>query len=133
MTRHERNLVKRSEKFNRCDEFRHDQSRQRQFELSFESRDLEESKAAIEGENAANEVLASVGRRDISLRSPADIAMLRLDLEYWEEALRRHKDKRLFHVFRAMMYGLKYEEFGVPETTFRRLTKKVENILAAER
>jgi hypothetical protein len=133
MTERERNLVRRSEKFAHCNEYWHDQTRQRKFERSFESRDLEDSEASIKGADAANEALASVGRRDISLRSPADIAMLRLDLEYWEEVLRRHRDKRLFHVFRAMMYGLTCEEFGVPETTFRRLRKKVENILAEER
>ena len=133
MTRHEQNLVKRAEKFDRCNEYRHDQTGQRKFERSFESRDLEESEAAIEGENAANEALAAVGRRDISLRNPADIAMLRLDLEYWEAVLRHKKNKKLMHVFRAMQYGLTYEEFGVPETTFRRLAKKVENILAEER
>ena len=133
MTEQEKNLVKRAEKFARCNEYRHDQTRQRKFERSFESRDLEDSEAAIKGENCANEVLASVGRRDMSLRSPADIAMLRLDLEYWEESFRRNSDKRLLHVFRAMIYGLTYKEFGVPETTFRRLQKKVEKILAEER
>jgi hypothetical protein len=133
MTRHEKNLLRRYEKFVRCNEYWHDQTKQREFERSFESRDMEESEAAIKGANAANEVLASVGRRDISLRSPADIVMFRLDLEFWEEVLRRDRDKRLLHVFRAMMYGLTCEEFGVPETTFRRLRKKVENILAEER
>ena len=133
MTEQEKNLVKRAEKFARCNEYRHDQTRQRKFERSFESRDLEDSEAAIKGVNCANEVLASVGRRDMSLRSPADIAMLRLDLEYWEESFRRNSDKRLLHVFRAMIYGLTYKEFGVPETTFRRLQKKVEKILAEER
>lgn len=133
MTERERNMVRRSEKFARCNEYRHDQTRQRKFERSFESRDLEDSEASIKGANAANEALASVGRRDISLGSPADIVMFRLDLEFWEEVLRRDRDKRLLHVFRAMMYGLTCEEFGVPETTFRRLRKKVENILAEER
>jgi len=132
MTRHERNLVKRSEKFNRCDEFRHDQSRQRQFELSFESRDLEESKAAIEGENAANEVLASVGRRDISLRSPADIAMLRLDLEYWERHLASISTDLLL-TFRAVLYGATHEDLGWDRVTFWRRLNKVKNILQQER
>ena len=133
MTEHERNILRKRQAWDRANDAAHNRTRQRKFECAFESRDLEESEASIKGENAANEVLASVGRRDISLRSPADIAMLRLDLEYWEEVLRRDSDKRLFHVFRAMLYGLTYEEFGVSETTFRRLKKKVEKILAEDR
>lgn len=133
MTEHERNILRKREAWDRANDAAHNRTRQREFELAFESRDLEDSEAAIKGENCANEVLASVGRRDMSLRSPADIAMLRLDLEYWEESFRRNSDKRLLHVFRAMIYGLTYKEFGVPETTFRRLQKKVEKILAEER
>ena len=46
---HDGYLLKHAEKFRSCDEYRHDQSRQRRFELAFESRDWEESRAAIEG------------------------------------------------------------------------------------
>ena len=132
MTRHEQNLVKRAEKFYRCNEYRHDQTGQRKFERSFESRDLEESEAAIEGENAANEALAAVGRRDISLRSPADIAMLRLDLEYWERHLASISTNLLL-TFRAAIYGATHEVIGWDRVTFWRRLKKVENILQQNR
>ena len=132
MTRHEQNLVKRAEKFYRCNEYRHDQTNKRKFERSFESRDLEESEAAIEGENAANEALAAVGRRDISLRSPADIAMLRLDLEYWEAVLRHEKNKHLMHVFRAALRGVTANELGMPKSTFWDTLKNLENIFGQD-
>lgn len=37
MTAHERNLVRQSEKFAKCDEVRHDKTQQRQFEQNFYS------------------------------------------------------------------------------------------------
>jgi len=39
MTRHEKNLVRRAEKFCRASEYRHDQTRQRRFERTFLSLD----------------------------------------------------------------------------------------------
>ena len=132
MTRHEQNLVKRAEKFYRCNEYRHDQTGQRKFERSFESRDLEESEAAIEGENAANEVLAAVGRRDISLRSPADTTLLMLDLEYWAARLSRMRNRNLIIVFRAALRGLTANELGMPKSTFWDTLKNLENIFGQD-
>ena len=72
-------------------------------------------------------------RRDISLRSPADIATLCIDMEYWQCVLSRHEDKRLSKVFRAMAYGYTAKELGITEAAYERLQEKVERILAEER
>ena len=133
MTEQEKNLVKRAEKFARCNEYRHDQTRQRKFERSFESRDLEDSEAAIKGVNCANEVLASVGRRDMSLRSPADITLLKLDLEYWAARLARMRNRNYLIVFKAALCGLTAEEIGMPKSTFWNTMKILENFFGQER
>ena len=133
MTERERNMVRRSEKFARCNEYRHDQTRQRKFERSFESRDLEDSEASIKGANAANEALASVGRRDISLGSPADTTLLKLDLEYWAARLSRMQNRNLIIVFRAALRGLTADEIGMPKSTFWDTLKNLENIFGQER
>ena len=72
-------------------------------------------------------------RRDISLRSPADIATLCIDMEYWQCVLSRHEDKRLSNVFRAMAYGYTAKELGITEAAYELLQEKVEKILAEER
>jgi len=137
---HDQMLLLRSEKFRRCDEYRHDQTRQRRFERSFESRDLVESEAAIEGEGLtvdtfslfAGHGAALYGHRPFSLFAPSDITMFTLDLAFWEESFRRAGLHKMLLVLRAMAYGATAEEIGMPARTFRRYMKKVENILAAD-
>ena len=132
-------LLRRSEKFNRCDEWRHDQTRQRRFELSFESRNVAESKAAIKGEGLSVDTFSLFaghgaelyGRRPFSLVTPSDITMFTLDLEFWEESFRRAGWHKLLLVLRAMAYGATAEEIGMSARSFRRHMRKIENILAA--
>lgn len=137
---HDERLLRRAEKFRRCDEYRHDQTRQRRFELAFESRDLAESEAAIEGEGkatndfvlAAGHGAALYGRRPFSLASPSDAAMVALDLGYWMETFRRAARHGLLLVLHAMAHGLTADEIGISERTFRRRVKKIEDILSAD-
>ena len=137
---HDELLLRRAEKFRLCDEYRHDQTRQRRFELAFESRDLAESEATIEGEGVVMDSFALVaghgaalyGRRTFSLASPADIATVALDLAYWAEVLRRAGRHGLLPVLHAMAHGLTADKIGLSERTFRRRMKKIENILSAD-
>ena len=136
----EQRLLRRSEKFRLYDEYRHDQTRQRRFELAFESRDLADSEAAIDGEAVSCDTFALLaghgaalfGRRSFSLLSPADLAMFTLDLEYWEERFRRAGRHKLLCVLRALASGASAEDIGIPERTFRRRARKIENILSAD-
>lgn len=133
MTEHERNILRKRQAWDRANDAVHNRTRQREFELAFESRDLKDSEAAIKGENSANKVLASVGRRDMSLRSPADITLLKLDLEYWAARLARMRNRNYLIVFKAALCGLTAEEIGMPKSTFWDTMKILENFFGQER
>ncbi len=137
---HDQMLLRRSEKFRLCDEYRHDQTKQRRFELEFESRDLPESQAAIEGEWASSGSFALVaghgsalfGRRAFSLIAPSDRAMFALDFPFWATVLRRMGRSDLLLVMRAAACGAAPEDIGISDRTFRRRLKKVEDILTTD-
>ncbi len=78
-----------------------------------------------------NSGVAMMGRRDFTLRSPADIVQFDLDFEYYEARLRQ-TDTWLLVVFRAVFCGFSWQDLGIPQTNWLRWLKKVENILACE-
>ena len=137
---HDQMLLRRAEKFRSCDEYRHDQTRQRLFELSFESRDLAESEAAIEGEAVspgsfeavAGHGAALFGRRSFSLALPSHRAAFELDFAFWEDYLLRSGQIDLLVVLRGIVRGATAEELGVSDRTFRRRVQEIENILSAD-
>lgn len=137
---YDKRLLRRAEKFRRCDEYRHDQTNQRRFERAFESRDVAESNAAIEGEDVTMDSHAIVaghgaalfGRRTFSLAAPSDVATFVLDLEFWTEALRRAGRRDLLAVLRALAHGLTPDEIGISKRTFRRRMRKIEHVLSAD-
>ena len=137
---HDQKLLRRAEKFRNCDEYRHDQTRQRRFELAFESRDLAESEAAIEGEAVSPGSFESVaghgahlfGRRAFSLALPSDRAMFELDFPYWEDFLLRSGQIGLLVVMRGIVRGATAKELGISDRTFRRRVQEIENILSTD-
>ena len=76
-------------------------------------------------------LLAILGRRDFSLRSPADQVQFNLDFEYYEELLRR-TDKLLLTVFQAAFYGFSYRDIGMKKDSWRRKLQQIEKILRQE-
>ena len=125
--------LRRAEHNRIANEVKHDKTRQRKFELSFlsiqamDEIDPDKNLAA----SATNDDLLAIGRRDFSLRSPADQVQFNLDFEYYEELLGRI-DTWLLIVFRAVFYGFSWKDLGIPQTNWLRWLKKVENILARE-
>ena len=125
--------LRRAEHNRIANEAQHDKTRQRKFELSFlsiqamDEIDPDKNLAA----SATNDDLLAIGRRDFSLRSPADQVQFNLDFEYYEELLGRI-DTWLLIVFRAVFYGFSWKDLGIPQTNWLRWLKKVENILARE-
>ena len=76
-------------------------------------------------------LLESVGRRDITLNSPARRAQLNIDLEYFEAKLKRN-DTTLLCVFRAVFYGYSWRDLGMPKQTWSDYLKKLEDFLGRE-
>ena len=74
-------------------------------------------------------LLAILGHRDFSLRSPADITQFNLDFEYYDAMIKYHYPE-FYSVFNAAFYGLSWQELGIPKRTFNWKLKKLENILA---
>ena len=125
--------LRRAEHNRKVDEIRHDKTRQRQFERSFISiqamDEIDPDKNAAA--SATNDDLFAIGRRDFSLRSPADQVQFNLDFEYYEELLRR-TDKLLLAVFQAAFYGFSYRDIGMKKDSWRRKLQQIEKILRQE-
>ena len=123
--------LRRAEHNRKVDEIRHDKTRQRQFERSFISiqamDEIDPDKNAAA--SATNDDLFAIGRRDFSLRSPADITQFNLDFEYYDAMIKYHYPE-FYSVFNAVFYGLSWQELGIPKRTFNWQLKKLENILA---
>ena len=125
--------LKRAEHNRKVDEIRHDKTKQRQFERDFLSiqamEEIEDEKNVIA--SATNDALENIGRRDFSLRSPAEQAQFNIDFEYYEEKLGRI-DTWLLIVFRAVFYGFSWQDIGLPKQTWWNYIEKIENILGRE-
>lgn len=125
--------LKRAEHNRKVDEIRHDKTKQRQFERDFLSiqamEEIEDDKNVIA--SASNDALENIGRRDFSLRSPAEQAQFNIDFEYYEDLLGRI-DTWLLIVFRAVFYGFSWQDLGIAQTNWLRWLKKIENILASK-
>ena len=124
--------LKRAEHNRMVDEVRHDQTRQRTFERAFlhydwTADDFEQSRA-FQVDNTGAELM---GRRDFTLRSPADIAQFGLDFEYYETRLRQ-TDTELLMVFRAVFYGFSWQDLGMDKMQWSRCLKKLEKFLLRE-
>ena len=128
--------LSRAEKHRIIDEARHEQTRQRRFENSFVNYDAFTQLDDDDSEHcrvvyAEAKLLASVGRKDITLNSPARRAQLDLDFEYFEEKLKRI-DTSLFLVFRAVFYGFSWQDLGMPKRTWWNRIEKIEKILTQD-
>lgn len=128
--------LSRAEKHRIIDEARHEQTRQRRFENSFVNYDAFTQLDDDDSEHcrvvyAEAGLLASVGRKDITLNSPARRAQLDLDFEYFEEKLKRI-DTSLFLVFRAVFYGFSWQDLGMPKRTWWNRIEKIEKILTQD-
>ena len=125
--------LKRAEHNRIANEVKHDQSRQRKFERGFLSiqamEEIEDDKNVIA--SASNDALENIGRRDFSLRSPAEQAQCNIDFEYYEDLLGRI-DTWLLIVFRAVFYGFSWQDIGLPKQTWWNYIEKIENILGRE-
>ena len=121
--------LRRAEHNRKVNEIIHDKTKQRQFERSFISEEIDPDKNAAA--SATNDDLFAIGRRDFSLRSPADQVQFNLDFEYYEELLRR-TDKLLLAVFQAAFYGFSYRDIGMKKDSWRRKLQQIEKILRQE-
>ena len=133
---HPANYLKKAERNRAIDEARHEKTRQRQFENSFVNYDAftqldddDSEHCRVVYANAG--LLESVGRRDITLNSPARRAQLNIDLEYFEAKLKRN-DTTLLCVFRAVFYGYSWRDLGMPKQTWSDYLKKLEDFLGRE-
>lgn len=128
--------LSRAEKHRIIDEARHEQTCQRRFENSFVNYDAFTQLDDDDSEHcrvvyAEAGLLASVGRKDITLNSPARRAQLNIDFEYFEEKLKRI-DTSLFLVFRAVFYGFSWQDLGMPKRTWWNRIEKIEKILTQD-
>ena len=123
--------LRRAEHNRQVDEIRHDQTKQRKFELAFAHYDWEEDFEQHRIFEVDNSGLALMGRRDFSLRSPSEQAQFNLDFEYFEEKL-KHTDTSLLLVFRAVFYGFSHRDIGIKKDTWRRKIEQIEKILRRE-
>ena len=123
--------LRRAEHNRQVDEVRHDKTKQRQFELAFAHYDWEEDFEQHRIFEVDNSGLAVMGRRDFSLRSPAEQAQFNLDFKYFEEKL-KHTDTSLLLVFRAVFYGFSWQDFDMCKMYWCRCLKKIEEILLRE-
>ena len=131
-TTQEKHLLNRAERYRTIDEIRKMNTRQGRFERSFHHYDWHDDFAENDALNVSNDTaLALLGRRDFSLRSPADHVQFNLDFEYYEELLRR-TDKLLLAVFQAAFYGFSYRDIGMKKDSWRRKLQQIEKILRQE-
>ena len=127
----EAHLLRRAEKYRTIDEIRRANTKQGKFERSYLHYDWHDDFEASHIDNVDNDSLSLAGRRDFSLRSPAEQAQFNIDFEYYEEKLGRI-DTWLLIVFRAVFYGYSWQDIGLPKRTWWNYFEKIENILARE-
>ena len=127
----EAHLLRRAEKYRTIDEIRRANTKQGKFERSYLHYDWHDDFEASHIDNVDNDSLSLAGRRDFSLRSPAEQAQFDLDLEYYETLLAK-TDTWLLIVFRAVFYGFSYRDIGIKKDTWRRKIEQIEKILRHE-
>ena len=126
----EKHLLNRAERYRTIDEIRKMNTRQGRFERSFHHYDWHDDFAENDALNVSNDTaLAILGRRDFSLRSPANQVQFNLDFEYFD-AMIKHNHPELYDVFQAAFCGRTWQELSMPKRTFNWKLKKLENILA---
>lgn len=125
----EKHLLNRAERYRTIDEIRKMNTRQGKFERSFlhynwTDDDFEQNRIF----EIDNSKAALMGRRDFSLRSPADIVQFNLDFEYCEDLLAK-TDTWLLIVFRAVFYGFSYGDLGIPASSWYFFIGRIERLL----
>lgn len=127
----EAHLLRRAEKYRTIDEIRKMNTKQGKFERSYLHYDWHDDFEESRCDSVSNDALPLVGRRDMSLKSPADIVQLAHDFDYFEDLLKRTNPK-LHQVFQAVFYGDDWRDLGMSESSWFFLLEKLEAFLNLE-